>query len=234
MYHSFPPVLILFLLIITRRQTSLHLGSSCAGDVKRRRKAAPLPGPPAAGKRKRARGRAQIGSPEIVKSKIQIGLHHLRRRRGTLFSHLHSVSGWMQIQAGSFCRFFRQPISRIFATYLPHARLCERFFFFFNFLTLYWVTTYNKLHTFKLYNLTFARGIKEHRNFKAVLLASRNVQICVGWGQRAGRHTLMERQITPEEINSNEHQSSGSASKCRPHVVADGELARKVLALRQS
>ncbi|XP_036925389.1 G patch domain-containing protein 2 isoform X1 [Sturnira hondurensis] len=31
------------------RQTSLHLGSLCTGDIKRRRKAAPLPGPPAAG-----------------------------------------------------------------------------------------------------------------------------------------------------------------------------------------
>ncbi|XP_051042483.1 G patch domain-containing protein 2 isoform X1 [Phodopus roborovskii] len=31
------------------RQTSMHLGSLCTGDIKRRRKAAPLPGPPAAG-----------------------------------------------------------------------------------------------------------------------------------------------------------------------------------------
>ncbi|XP_044529643.1 G patch domain-containing protein 2 isoform X1 [Gracilinanus agilis] len=31
------------------RQTSMHLGSLCMGDVKRRRKAAPLPGPPATG-----------------------------------------------------------------------------------------------------------------------------------------------------------------------------------------
>ncbi|XP_051042486.1 G patch domain-containing protein 2 isoform X4 [Phodopus roborovskii] len=30
-------------------QTSMHLGSLCTGDIKRRRKAAPLPGPPAAG-----------------------------------------------------------------------------------------------------------------------------------------------------------------------------------------
>ncbi|XP_021013981.1 G patch domain-containing protein 2 isoform X3 [Mus caroli] len=31
------------------RQTSMHLGSLCTGDIKRRRKAAPLPGPTAAG-----------------------------------------------------------------------------------------------------------------------------------------------------------------------------------------
>ncbi|KAM8819446.1 G patch domain-containing protein 2 isoform 1-T1 [Rhynchonycteris naso] len=31
------------------RQTSMHLGSLCMGDIKRRRKAAPLPGPPTAG-----------------------------------------------------------------------------------------------------------------------------------------------------------------------------------------
>lgn len=31
------------------RQTSMHLGSLCTGDIKRRRKAAPLPGPPTAG-----------------------------------------------------------------------------------------------------------------------------------------------------------------------------------------
>ncbi|XP_036210739.1 G patch domain-containing protein 2 isoform X1 [Myotis myotis] len=31
------------------RQTSMHLGSLCMGDVKRRRKAAPLPGPPTTG-----------------------------------------------------------------------------------------------------------------------------------------------------------------------------------------
>ncbi|TEA31499.1 hypothetical protein DBR06_SOUSAS9110011, partial [Sousa chinensis] len=31
------------------RQTSMHLGSLCTGDIKRRRKAAPLPGPTTAG-----------------------------------------------------------------------------------------------------------------------------------------------------------------------------------------
>lgn len=31
----------------------MHLGSLCTGDIKRRRKAAPLPGPTTAGKMKR-------------------------------------------------------------------------------------------------------------------------------------------------------------------------------------
>ncbi|XP_060034431.1 G patch domain-containing protein 2 isoform X2 [Erinaceus europaeus] len=37
------------------RQTSMHLGSLCMGDVKRRRKAAPLPGPTTAGQRQSER-----------------------------------------------------------------------------------------------------------------------------------------------------------------------------------
>lgn len=38
----------------------MHLGSLCTGDIKRRRKAAPLPGPTTAGKRKRAWGKTHI------------------------------------------------------------------------------------------------------------------------------------------------------------------------------
>lgn len=55
----FPSFVNSFVLIITCRQTSMHLGSLCTGDVKRRRKAAPLPGPtPAAGKKNRGSGRS--------------------------------------------------------------------------------------------------------------------------------------------------------------------------------
>lgn len=45
----------------------MHLGSLCTGDIKRRRKAAPLPGPTTAGKKGSA-GTSQSQSPYIVGS----------------------------------------------------------------------------------------------------------------------------------------------------------------------
>lgn len=112
-----------FFLIITRRQTSLHLGSLCTGDIKRRRKAAPLPGPPAAGKRRQARGRAQIRSWETIRSKYRQFFITGAEEEAPLQASVQSFA----FGVGMDCRFFPQIFSgsqsiEWFAPYLPQCK----------------------------------------------------------------------------------------------------------------
>lgn len=66
-FFSFTNSFGFFPLIIAPRQTSMHLGSLCMGDVKRRRKAAPLPGPPTTGKRKGAEHTGEVHESSRIK-----------------------------------------------------------------------------------------------------------------------------------------------------------------------